>query len=249
MIRAEDAIRTARQLIGTPYGALDCINLIKRVIRTAPGGVRGYTTASTVSLWSSQDASPKYRDLTSTRRGIDGARAGEIVFKGLPLGHDHEPSHVGIATGEGTVVHSSSARGAVVETPLTAGQGWTLTATHRYIQPAEPEKEVGQMTHRVHTQDGGGLNLRSEPKTGKNIIAVLPNGSGLELLADFGEWLFVKAESGRQGYVSASYTEPISDDPEDAPEEAEDTGMPATVLINDEGHTLILGGHWRVAED
>ena len=39
MVKAADAIRTARALIGTPYSELDCINLIKRVIRTAPGGV------------------------------------------------------------------------------------------------------------------------------------------------------------------------------------------------------------------
>ena len=30
---------TRRALIGTLYSELDCINLIKRVIRTAPGGV------------------------------------------------------------------------------------------------------------------------------------------------------------------------------------------------------------------
>ena len=39
MIKTQDAIRTARALIGTPYSELDCINLIKRVIRTARGGV------------------------------------------------------------------------------------------------------------------------------------------------------------------------------------------------------------------
>ena len=37
MIKTQDAIATARALIGTPYSELDCINLIKRVIRTAPG--------------------------------------------------------------------------------------------------------------------------------------------------------------------------------------------------------------------
>ena len=39
MIRTEDAIATARALLGTPYAELDCINLIKAVIRRAPGGV------------------------------------------------------------------------------------------------------------------------------------------------------------------------------------------------------------------
>ena len=57
MIKADDAIRVARSLIGTPYSELDCINLIKRVIRASPGGVPGYTTAGTNTLWRSATAS------------------------------------------------------------------------------------------------------------------------------------------------------------------------------------------------
>ena len=53
MIKANEAIRTARGLIGTPYSELDCINLIKKVIRTAPGGDVKYTTAGTNDLWNS----------------------------------------------------------------------------------------------------------------------------------------------------------------------------------------------------
>ena len=37
MIQAEEAIRVARGLIGTAYSELDCINLIKKVIRTCAG--------------------------------------------------------------------------------------------------------------------------------------------------------------------------------------------------------------------
>jgi len=50
MIETSEAIRTARALIGTPYSELDCINLIKKVIRTAPGGDKNYTTAGTNDL-------------------------------------------------------------------------------------------------------------------------------------------------------------------------------------------------------
>ena len=45
MVKTGEAIRTARALIGTPYDKLDCINLIKKVIRTASGGNKNYTTA------------------------------------------------------------------------------------------------------------------------------------------------------------------------------------------------------------
>lgn len=81
MIKAQDAIRAARSLIGTPYSELDCIGLIMRVIRTAPGGVPGYTTAGTNSLWNSAEMSAKYRDLSWRQEGLAGARAGMLAFK------------------------------------------------------------------------------------------------------------------------------------------------------------------------
>ena len=45
MISVNEAIRVVRGLIGTAYSELDCINLIKMVIRTSAGGDKHYTTA------------------------------------------------------------------------------------------------------------------------------------------------------------------------------------------------------------
>ena len=73
MIRAEAAIRAARGWIGTDYGTMDCINLIKKVIRTGAGGDKRYTTAGTNALWDSDGKSGKYRDLTWKQAGISGA--------------------------------------------------------------------------------------------------------------------------------------------------------------------------------
>ena len=70
MIDATTAIRMARALIGTAYSELDCINLIKKVIRTAPGGDKNYTTAGTNALWDSYDKTGKYRDLIWRQAGI-----------------------------------------------------------------------------------------------------------------------------------------------------------------------------------
>ena len=95
MVKTMDAIRTARNLIGTPYSELDCIGLIVRVIRMAPGGVTTYRTAGTNTLWRSAEASAKYRDLTwrqetssalrapspEGKAGLVGARAGMLAFK------------------------------------------------------------------------------------------------------------------------------------------------------------------------
>ena len=133
MIEGQDAVKAARQLLGTPYAQLDCINLIKKVIRVAPGGVPGYTTAGTNTLWDSFHASPKYRDLTWRQEGIAGARAGMLAFK--RYGADDE-GHVGLVTGEGTVIHASSKCGYAVETALCEADGWNLLAIHRHIEPA-----------------------------------------------------------------------------------------------------------------
>ena len=131
MIKAEDAIRVARSLIGTPYSQLDCINLIEKVIRTAPGGVPGYTTAGTNTLWRSYEASAKYKDLTWRQEGLAGAKAGMLAFKR----DGSDVHHVGLVTESGTVIHSSSANGKVVETPMDGS--WQLLAEHRHIGTAD----------------------------------------------------------------------------------------------------------------
>lgn len=136
MIAARDAIAAARGLLGTPYKELDCINLIKKVIRTAPGGVPGYTTAGTNSLWKSFGMSPKYRDLTWRQEGLTGACAGMLAFK--RSGTDIH--HVGLVTESGTVIHSSSKQGYVVETELSKEEGWVLLAVHRDIRAEEIAK-------------------------------------------------------------------------------------------------------------
>lgn len=116
MIQAEEAIRAARGLIGTAYSELDCINLIKKVIRTCAGGDKRYTTAGTNELWNSFDSAPKYRHLIWRKAGISDAKAGMLAFMGVGTG---DASHTGLVTERGTVIHSSKSRGGVVETALS----------------------------------------------------------------------------------------------------------------------------------
>lgn len=148
MIRAKDAIDTARGLISTPYKEMDCIGLIRTVIRKSSGGVRDYRCEGTNWLWRSIDNSGKYRHLTWRQESIAGARAGMLAFK-----RDGEDvHHVGLVTGEGTVIHSSSAQGRVVETALSAQEGWALLAVHRDIEAKgeeqSPSPTGGCMTDR-----------------------------------------------------------------------------------------------------
>ena len=216
MVKTMDAIRTARSLIGTPYRELDCIGLIVRVIRTSPGGVGAYRTAGTNTLWRSAEASAKYRDLTWRQEGIIGAQAGMLAFKRSGT----DVHHVGLVTGDGTVVHSSSAAGKVVETKLDAS--WQLLAVHRYIEaqelhhPAAPvspsggsledETEETRMEAYKMKVVASSLNVRDEPDIKGKRIGRLNEGAVVTVQASFSDgWKYVTYGDGALGYVDGSY--------------------------------------------
>lgn len=131
MIKAHDAIRSAQARIGTPYSKLDCIALIRDVIKCSAGGVPDYRCEGTNWLWRSINNSSKYRHLIWRQEGIEGARGGMLAFK--RSGDDIH--HVGLVTDVGTVIHSSSVSGCVVETPLDSS--WDLLGQHKYIAVLE----------------------------------------------------------------------------------------------------------------
>ena len=131
MIKASNAIRTARLLLNTPYSEMDCIRLIVMIIRRTAGGDTEYRCEGTNWLWRSIDNSSKYRHLTWRQESTTGARAGMLAFKR----DGDDVHHVGIVTEKGTVIHSSSVYGRVVETPLDGS--WHLLAQHKLIEPAE----------------------------------------------------------------------------------------------------------------
>ena len=216
MVKTMDAIRTARSLIGTPYRELDCIGLIVRVIRTSPGGVGAYRTAGTNTLWRSAEASAKYRDLTWRQEGIIGAQAGMLAFKRRGT----DVHHVGLVTGDGTVVHSSSAAGKVVETKLDAS--WQLLAVHRYIEaqelhhPAAPvspsggsledETEETRMEAYKMKVVASSLNVRDEPDIKGKRIGRLNEGAVVTVQASFSDgWKYITYGDGALGYVDGSY--------------------------------------------
>ena len=243
MIKADEAIARARAFLGTPYSELDCINLIKKVIRTSAGGVKNYTTAGTNALWDSYDMGAKYKDLTWRQTGIEGAKAGMILFKAS--GDDYH--HAGIATGEGTVIHSSSTKGGrgVVETPLTSAEGWTHLAVHRYIDvadgAAEEEKDMPYLyTAQVQLADAESkLNVRKAP--GGDVIGKIGHGAVVQIYAEKGEWAFVRYGDSGSGYVSVKYLAPYT--------EPEKPAQKTTALIREDGARLELVGIWRLAGD
>ena len=147
MIRTQDAISTARSLIGTPYGEMDCIALIVQVIRRSSGGVKSYRCQGTNWLWDSIGNSSKYRHLIWRQEGIAGARSGMLAFK--RSGDDIH--HVGLVTQKGTVIHSSSVIGCVVETELDSS--WDLIGQHKHIAVLDEEIAGDDDTERCEDHD------------------------------------------------------------------------------------------------
>ena len=199
MIETSEAIRTARALIGTPYSDLDCINLIKKVIRTAPGGDKNYTTAGTNDLWNSDGKSAKYRDLTWKQEGISGAKAGMLAFMGVGTG---DVSHTGLVTERGTVLHSSKSRGEVVETELTEKRGWNGLGKHRMIAVDGEETADSDEGEIVTVCAQGGLRMRKKPKG--RYMQMIPDGAQLTVLEEKDGWLRVEYR-GFTGWISGEY--------------------------------------------
>lgn len=105
--------------------------LIRAVIKRSAGGVSDYRCEGTNWLWESIGNSGKYKHLTERWESIDGAKPGMLAFK--RSGDDVH--HVGLVTEVGTVIHSSSVSGCVVETPLDSS--WHYLGWHRYIEVDE----------------------------------------------------------------------------------------------------------------
>lgn len=238
MVKTEDAIRIARSLIGTPYSELDCINLIKKVIRDAPGGDDEYTTAGTNSLWDSYNSSGKYKHLIWRQEGISDARAGMIAFKS-ELGDVH---HAGIVTDVGTVIHSSSTQGGrgVVETPLTEKEGWDKLARHKLIAIGEingaDSQTHGQRAVVSLRNPDSVLNVRNAPRDG-DVIGRIADGMPVEILRQSDGWAFVRYGDSGLGYVFASYL---------AAPPQEMKSFPKAVIIDGAGNRFEPVGGWTV---
>ena len=199
MIETSEAIRMARALIGTPYSELDCINLIKKVIRTAPGGDKNYTTAGTNDLWNSDSKSAKYRDLTWKQEGISSAKAGMLAFMGVGTG---DVNHTGLVTERGTVIHSSKSRECVVETEITDKSLWNGLGKHRMIAVDGEEMADSAEGESVTVCAQGGLRMRKKPKG--RCMQMIPDGAQLAVLEEKDGWLRVEYR-GFTGWVSGEY--------------------------------------------
>lgn len=249
MIETSEAIRTARALIGTPYSELDCINLIKKVIRAAPGGDKRYTTAGTNELWNSFDSAPKYRHLIWRQTGISGAKPGMLAFMGVGTG---DVNHTGLVTERGTVIHSSKSRGSVVETEITDKSLWNGLGKHRMIAVQDDNAEGGETMFGNATVSvtSGYLNIREGASTRSKIIAKAENGTRVNVIREAGGtgWVFGTLASGEAGYMASEYL--VEDTPESVDQGETSGEAPATTTLRrSDGVYITLAGKWTIAED
>ena len=241
MITAEDAIRVGRTLLGTPYSVYDCINFIKKIIRTAPGGDPKYTDAHVPALWASYNSSGKYRHLVWRQESTVGAKAGHLIFKGKPLGKNGQPQHVGLVTERGTVLHSSSVYGEVVETAID--KQWTLIAEHRLIIVQDRGDEL--MTDGIiQTPNGGRVNVRVGPSTKDDRITLAENGTKVKIITDTDGWKFCQLPSGTQGYILGDFVVPIETNEEDTQQET-NAGM-QILIVDSAGNRFEPVGDFHV---
>ena len=251
MIETSEAIRTARALIGTPYSELDCINLIKKVIRTAPGGDKNYTTAGTNDLWNSDSKSAKYRDLTWKQEGISGAKAGMLAFMGVGTG---DVNHTGLVTERGTVIHSSKSRGGVVETEITDKSLWNGLGKHRMIAVQDDNAEGGETMFgnaTVKTQTAGSyVNLRGADSTKSKVIGKVHDGERVDVVCHFETgWYLVKTQTGADGCVSADYVVKDAPGTDAAENDGGEETASTTTLTDGNGTYVTLVGRWRITKD
>ena len=224
-------------MLGVPYSTYDCINFIKAVIRQASGGDKRYTTAGTNSLWRSKDLVQRWENLVNPVQGM-------LAFKAS----GEDVHHVGLVTGKRTVLHSSSAKGCVVETDLLNGQ-WHYLAKHRLIalEAEQMESSVQTGNTAIVATEHSGLRLRSRPETGV-VLAEIPKGTVVEVLED-GTWPKV-AYNGRVGYVSGAYLDRGQQKTADNGSNAVESGAAYTTLISaEDGRTVMLVGQWRIGND
>ena len=125
---------------------------------------------------------------------------GALVFK-LRNGSDYY--HVGIFVGDG-VVEAQGAKSGVVKSKL---KSWTHYGLVRGVDYKMPEKAIKQAT--VSTPNGGVLNLRAAKSTSSQRLALIPNGTVVDVLDDSdAQWYWIRYHRPAgdiDGFVVAAY--------------------------------------------
>ena len=79
-------------------------------------------------------------------------------------------------------------------------------------QPAptpQPTAKPAEDAYRVVVSSDNGLNLRSAPNTGSEVVYILPYGMVLTVIGESGNGFLHVQWAGYTGYVSSQYVSPL----------------------------------------
>lgn len=149
--------------------------------------------------------------------------------------------HTGFRLADGTVIDARGHRAGVVSANEDT-YGWThyaipYGAYDEYQEEAPEEPEVEKKMHILHnaTAVGGMLNLRAAPRTTAVVLAYIPDGAVVEVVAEVDKDWSQVYYAEILGYVSSKFLQRENTSPE--PEKpVEDTTAPVegiTVVVTD----------------
>lgn len=241
--------------IGNTYASEDCVHaVVINLIRNCQGGDKSYRTAGCTELWNSYDKTGKYHHITK-RMTLAQAKQDGLLIGDLPVIYDestgtceHIAYYMG-GIGGYECIHSSASKGCVCGTTLK--NGFTHVLRHRDITgvngsqaSSESEQANGEkgdymdiIYYAKVTTAGGALNLRSEPRSGKNILCEIPFGTEIGVAEETNaDW--AKVQYGDTvGYAARAYLTKTGDGNTGNEDESEE------VIQED---TSLFGGTWGV---
>ena len=252
MITGKELVEEYKKTIGQyTYEQRDCIWSIWTIIK-AHGG-----KAKQVGVnWFARHELQNLRPLLDRSQLYDGCAVLKMkqpndVGYGLPAQYkgDADPTdycHIGLGTSDGQILDSTrykNSKGEYVRngpgiSDVTIGKnGWSLIADFNplYVQTEQQgsgENEMQNVTRygTVEATSGGTVNLRAQPTLRAAVLAKIPVGARVAIIADTGLWYKVNW-GDMHGYMMAKYVLPEGEQgKEDRQDEPKEQGTVTVTL-------------------
>ena len=139
---------------------------------------------------------------------------GRLVFKGKPS----KMTHVGVYVGDGKIIEAKGHKYGVVESKLDkTWDYWGQCELFEESAPAPapqpqptpaPAPAPTSTKYKVKTNTGVPLRLRAAPNTKSTVLALIPNGTVIEVNGESNGWAHT-AYAGRTGWASMTYLKKV----------------------------------------
>jgi len=183
------------------------------------------------SAWVSGD----YVEITS-KNPSQKARVTTNVLN-VRTGPDTSYERIGTVT-LGTVLPVQQQLGGWLLVKLPDGRsGWISGTYAEVITEAEDKEQTAAKGHKI-VVDVSALNVRTGPSTDHAVIAVIPQGTVAEILTEQDDWVQVRLNSGKEGWVAGWYVSVIPAESGSGEGGSIDPNAPllGKVIVVDPGH-------------